>query len=188
MPLGLGLGLLAFATASGGFAAEFALAHQTAAAACEAADDGRPHKTVAVVGDDRGASLVWLTDADTNLWLCSADAEGHVYALSMIFDDLLKGAGAKLLPPVSVDRDGKPVPPADPLAVATNACQAYLGGEGGTVLADGPDGLKSDWVPGYFVFLGTKAGETFLCDATANAQVWVFARIGKPLGGSEPVS
>jgi hypothetical protein len=37
------------------------------------------------------------------------------------------------------------------------------------------------------VFLGTEAGDTFLCNATANAQVWVFARIGAPLQNSAPV-
>jgi hypothetical protein len=71
--------------------------------------------------------------------------------------------------------------------VAQGACQAYLDDAAGAVLSSGPDGLEGGWIPGYFVFLGTEAGDTFLCNATANAQVWVFARIGAPLQNSAPV-
>jgi hypothetical protein len=156
---------------------EACLAQAHAAAAVTAVDDGR------------GGSLVWLTDQDNNLWLCNADADGHVYAYSMIFDDLLAGAGASLVTPIILDRDGKPVsPPPDPLATAELACRAYLDGEGGEVVARGADGLNTNWLPGYYVFLETEAGETFLCDATANAQVWAFARIGEPLDLANPVS
>jgi hypothetical protein len=141
---------------------EACLAQAHAAAAVTAVDDGR------------GGSLVWLTDQDNNLWLCNADADGRVYAYSMIFDDLLAGAGASLVTPIILDRDGKPVsPPPDPLATAELACRAYL---------------NANWLPGYYVFLETEAGETFLCDATANAQVWAFARIGEPLDLANPVS
>jgi hypothetical protein len=156
---------------------EACLAQAHAAAAVTAVDDGR------------GGSLVWLTDQDNNLWLCNADADGRVYAYSMIFDDLLAGAGASLVTPIILDRDGKPVsPPPDPLATAELACRAYLDGEGDEVVARGPDGLNTNWLPGYYVFLETEAGETFLCDATANAQVWAFARIGEPLDLANPVS
>jgi hypothetical protein len=147
---------------------------------------GVPATPVTAIDDGRGGSLVWLTDAEANLWLCSADTGGHVYAYSLIFDDLLKGAGARLVEPVYLDGEGNPVAPApDPLAVAERACQAYL--DGGTVVGRGKDGLNADWLPGYFVFIETAAGETFLCDATPNAQVWVFARIGGPLRPINPV-
>jgi hypothetical protein len=86
-----------------------------------------------------------------------------------------------------VDRGGKPVLPADPLRYAQGACRAYLDDAGGAVMSSRPDGLEGGWIPGYFVFLGTEAGDTFLCNATANAQVWVFARIGAPLQSSAPV-
>lgn len=173
------LGSLVLAT-SGGAASETAPGHARAVAACIAGDGG-PMEVVTAIDDGRGRSLVWLTDADTNLWLCSADGAGRVYTRNLIFDDLLKGAGAKALPPTSVDRNGKPVLPADPLGIAQGACQAYLGDDPGVVLESGPDGLEGDWLPGYFVFLQTGTGETFLCNATPNAQVWVFARIGAPL-------
>lgn len=182
----VGLGLIAFA-APPVAAADVAPRHGSALAACRAAGDGEAGEIVTAVDDGRGGSLVWLTDADTNLWFCSADARGSVYAYGLIFEDLLRGAGAGLLPPVSVDRGGKPVLPADPLRIAQGACRAYLDDAAGAVLSSGPDGLEGGWIPGYFVFLGTEAGDTFLCNATANAQVWVFARIGAPLQSSAPV-
>ncbi|MGK2923377.1 MAG: hypothetical protein ACSLE4_11450 [Methyloceanibacter sp.] len=168
-------------------AADVVPRHGPAAAACRAAGDGEPGEIVTAVDDGRGGSLVWLTDADTNLWLCSADERGSVYAYGLIFEDLLRGAGAAFLPPVSVDRGGKPVLPADPLGIAQVACRAYLDDMASAVLNSGPDGLEGGWIPGYFVFLETKAGDTFLCNATPNAQVWVFARIGAPLRSSAPV-
>jgi hypothetical protein len=143
---------------------------------------------VTAIDDGRGGSLVWLTDSDANLWLCSADANGNVYAYSMIFDDLLAGAGASLVEPIYLDEEGKPVSPRqDLLAVAEQACQAYLEDGTGTVVARGHDGLNADWLSGYFVFIETDAGETYLCDATPNAQVWAFARLGEPLNLGNPV-
>ena len=47
--------------------------------------------------------------------------------------------------------------------------------------------LTGDWIPGYFVFIETGAG-TYLCDATADAQVWGFAEIGDPLTFGHSVS
>jgi len=161
--------------------------HGSALTACRAAGDGEPGEIVTAVDDGRGGSLVWLSDADTNLWLCSADARGSVHAYDLIFEDLLRGAGAALLPSVSVDRGGKPVLPADPLGIAQGACRAYLDDTESAVLSSGPDGLEGGWIPGYFVFLETEAGDTFLCNATPNAQVWVFARIDAPLQSSAPV-
>ena len=170
--------LLALA-APGMAAADVVPRHGSAAAACRAAGDGEPGEIVTAVNDGRGGSLVWLTDADTNLWLCSADARGSVYVYGLIFEDLLRGAGAALLPPVSVDRGGKPVLPPDPLGIAQGACRAYLDDTASAVLSSGPDGLEGGWIPGYFVFLETEAGDTFLCNATPNAQVWAFARTAR---------
>ena len=48
--------------------------HASAVHACTIANASQPVDFVAEVGDGRGGSLVWLTDADANLWLCNADA------------------------------------------------------------------------------------------------------------------
>jgi hypothetical protein len=178
-----------------GFAAPVVAAaspHEAAVRACAVQGEGAPARPVTAIADGRGGSLVWLTDADTNLFLCSADGDGHVYAYSMIFDDLLQGAGASFVEPLYIDGAGTPVAgESDPFAVAEWACQAYLAGEAGKVVgkisSKGADGLNDDWLPGYFVFIETEAGETFLCDATPNAQVWAFSKIGKPLSLGNPV-
>ena len=186
----LSLGALGLAVGFAAPALAAASPHEAAVKACAVHGESGPARPVTAIADGRGGSLVWLTDADTNLFLCSADADGHVYAYSMIFDDLLQGAGATFAEPLYIDSAGKPVAGAsDPLAVAEQACQAYLAGEAGkvvrkvsgTVVGKGADGLDDAWLPGYFVFIETEAGETFLCDATSNAQVWAFHRIGRPL-------
>jgi len=194
LSLGLSLGLGLCLPAAGNARPAPAVEHPHAKAieACAVAGEGAPARPVTAVADGRGGSLVWLTDAEANLWLCSADGASQVQAYKLIFDDLLEGAGAQLVTPIILDRDGKPVQPApDPLEMAALACQAYLDGKigevAGKVSVTGADGLNANWLPGYFVFLETQAGETFLCDATPNAQVWAFARIGEPLGLGNPV-
>lgn len=156
-------------------------------AACRSAGDGTGRAPVTVVDDGRGGSFVWLSDADANLWLCGAGADGRVYVFELIFDDLLRGAGIKLLPPVSVDRDGMPVLPPDPLFLAQGACQAYLGDAPSTVLSSSADGLEGNWVPGYFVILATETEETYVCNATPNARVWAFAKVSPPPRSAQPV-
>ena len=65
--------------------------------ACTTANASQPVDFVAAVDDGRGGSLVWLTDADANLWLCNADADGQIFAYSKMTGDLLVGAGANLV-------------------------------------------------------------------------------------------
>ncbi len=124
---------------------------------------------------------MWLTDADANLWLCSADNDGHIFANTVMTGDLLKGAGANLVNIDQATDDGAGSPESKPIDVAERACQAYLSDGPGKVVGSGADGLEGDWVPGYYVFIETGQGGIYLCDATADAQVWAFAEIGDPL-------
>ncbi|HEV7462920.1 MAG TPA: hypothetical protein VGN85_03290 [Methyloceanibacter sp.] len=179
LPLGAGLAALALAAGMAVPAGAADELHASAIKACSSASAHGPATVVTAIGDGRGGSLVWLTDADANLWLCSADTDGHIYAYPMITGDLLNGAGANL---VNIDQatDDGTLPEHDPLDVAERACQASLSEGPGNVVGSGKDGLTGDWIPGYFVFIETGAG-TYLCDATADAQVWAFAEIGDPL-------
>ena len=162
--------------------------HASAIKACSSASAHGPAAVVTAIDDGRGGSLVWLTDANANLWLCSADTDGHIYDYSMITGDLLNGAGADLVNIDQATDDGTvPTPEHDPLDVAERACQASLSEGPGKVVGSGKDGLTGDWIPGYFVFIETGAG-TYLCDATADAQVWAFAEIGDPLTFGHSVS
>ena len=160
--------------------------HASAVKACTTASASQPAAFITAVDDGRGGSLVWLTDADANLWLCNADAEGHVFAYSKMTGDLLEGAGTSLVD-IDVTNEGEmELPEHNPLNVAERACQAYLSEGPGKVAGAGPDGLEGDWVPGYYFFIETSEG-LFLCDATGDAQVWAFAEIGDPLGFGNPV-
>ncbi len=161
--------------------------HASAVQACTTANASQPVDFVAAVDDGRGGSLVWLTDANANLWLCNADADGQIFAYEKMTGDLLQGAGADLvgIEPV-VDEGDVTVPEKNPLTIAEKACQAYLSDGPGRIVGSGLDGLDGDWVPGYYVFIDTGDGLR-LCDATADAQVWSFAAIGDPLSLGNPV-
>jgi hypothetical protein len=180
--LGAILAALVFGASVSGSASAANDLHASAVHACTTANSSQPVEFVAAVDDGRGGSLVWLTDADANLWLCNADAEGHIFAYSKMIGDLLQGAGANLVDIRPAVNEGEvAVPEKNPLAIAESACQAYLSDGPGKVVGSGLDGLDGDWVPGYFVFIDTGNG-LVLCDATADAQVWAFAEIGDPLG------
>jgi len=185
--LGAVLAALVFtANAVGPASAETDL-HAAAVHACTTTNATQPVEFVAAVDDGRGGRLVWLTDAASNLWLCNADAEGHVFAYNKMVGDLLEGAGANLvgLEP-AVNESGVSVPAKNPLTSAESACQAYLSEGPGKIVGSGSDGLDGDWVPGYFVYIDT-GDALVLCDATADAQVWAFAEIGDPLSPGNPV-
>ena len=149
---------------------------------CMGANQQQPATLVTIVDDSQGGSLVWLTDANANLWFCRADDQGRVYVYTEITRDLLGGKGAGLfnIEPAS-DDGGVSQPDRNPLDIAERACRALIEGDAGTVTGRGGDGLAGDWVAGYFVFIETGEGRVYLCDATADAQVWVFAEIGDPL-------
>jgi hypothetical protein len=185
--LGAVLAALVFTASLSGPSSAGSDLHAAAVHACTTANASQPVDFVAAVDDGRGGSLIWLTDADANLWLCNADAEGQIFAYNKMVGDLLEGAGANLvgLQP-AVNESGVAVPEKNPLTIAENACQAYLSDGPGKIVGSGPDGLDGDWVPGYYVFIDTGAG-LVLCDATADAQVWTFAAIGDPLSLGNPV-
>jgi hypothetical protein len=157
--------------------------------ACMGANAHHPARIVTAIDDGRGGSLVWLTDNEANLWVCSADAEGKIYAYVVMSGDLLEGAGAFLVPEESFVDTEYSVPPPDPnpLDIAALACKAYFPGKDPTtVIGRGQDGLGGQFVPGYFVFMQS-GGHTYLCDATGDAEVWAFAEIGDPLSFTDPV-
>jgi hypothetical protein len=114
----LGLGLAVPPDAAAG-------SHAAAVKACSVANEHQPMSLITAIADGRGGSLVWLTDSDADLWLCSSDAKGLVYAYSLISGDMLDGAGANLAEPVKIGGDEDvPLPPHNPLVVAEKACKA----------------------------------------------------------------
>jgi hypothetical protein len=185
---GAGLLALALATAFSVPAGAADDPHAEAVKACSAFGHDQTATLVTAIDDGRGGTLVWLSNDSYGLWLCSADSAGHVYAYSTIQDDMLQGAGANLLDGDQVASNGDvPLPSSNPIDIAARACQAYHSGEATNVIGSGQDGLGDDWIPGYYVFLQTGAGNVYLCDATADAQVWAFVEIGNPITSGNQV-
>jgi hypothetical protein len=188
LPSSAGLAAFAFAASMRVPAGAADEPHASAIKASSSASAHGPAAVVTAIDDGCGGSLVWLTDANANLWLCSADTDGHIYAYPMITGDLLNGAVADLVNIDQATDDGTvPTPEQDPLDVAERACQVSLSEGPRKVVGSGKDGFTGDWIPGYFVFIETGAG-TYLCDATADAHAWAFAEIGDPLTFGHSVS
>ncbi len=147
--------------------------HDAAFEACSAINPIRPVTLVNAVDDGSGIgfSLVWLNDKDGNLWMCDADANGNVYAYTILAGDLLEGEGPELIGLQDVAFDEE-----DPQAIAEQVCAAYPEG-GGTVAAVVADGLGFD--PGFIVFVADSAGAYHLCNATGVAAVWAFEPVGE---------
>lgn len=171
-------GLAALALASLGIVPAKAVPdHAAAIKACSTVNPSQSVNVVNAVDDGSGigVSLVWLTDNDNNLWMCDADAEGNVYAYTIVASDLLKGAGPELIG-LQLTSDG--TYGGNPQDIAAKVCVAYLK-DGGAVVHVAEDGL--DLAPGFIVFVKDGSGHTFLCNATGDAGVWAFEPIGEPL-------
>ncbi|MGH6736623.1 MAG: hypothetical protein ACRECX_11170 [Methyloceanibacter sp.] len=153
------------------------ITHEAAIEACSAINPIQPVEAIGAVEDGSGIgfSLVWLNDAEGNLWMCDADDTGAVYSYTLVKDDLLDGSGAELIG-LQLTSDGEFED--NPQTVAEEVCVAYLT-DGGFVLTSASDGLTDD--PGYVVFVENDAGDLFLCNATGDAMVWAFEPIGEPL-------
>jgi len=189
LSLGAGLVVLALSAFAAIGAGAEADPHAIAVKACTTANGHQPASVVTAIDDGHGGSLVWLTDSEANLWFCSADAAGKIYAYVVMTGDLLQGAGSVLVPDESFSDDEYSVPQPDPnpLDIAELACKAYFpGNDPAKVIGRGLDGLGENFVAGYYVFFES-GGRTYLCDATADAQVWAFAEIRDPLSFTNPV-
>jgi hypothetical protein len=157
--------------------------HETAIKACSIVNPTQPVEVVNAVDDGSGVgfSLIWLNDAEGNLWMCDADADGNVYSYSLVTEDLVEGWGAELLGLTEAS-----LAEANPQEVAEKVCIAYMT-DGGEVLSSSPDGYGQ--YPGYVVFVKDTLGDIYLCNATgSDAMIWAFEPIGEPLSFEEEIS
>jgi hypothetical protein len=160
------------------------IGHEAAIKACTTANPMQPAEVLSAVDDAAGIgfSLVWLSDAEGNLWLCDADADGNVYTYSLVMSDLLQGGGADLIG-LQLTADG--TYEGEPQQIAEKVCVAYLT-DGGEVIGSTPDGLESD--PGFVVYVKGADGATYLCNATGDAMIWAFETMGDPIDFEQQVS
>ena len=159
------------------YAEEVTTGHEEAIKACSTVNPSQPVSVVNAVDDGSGIgfSLVWLNDKDGNLWMCDADADGNVYAYSLLTSDLLEGAGGELIG-LQLTADGGL--DGEPQQIAEKVCVAHAG-EGGKALAIAPDGFEID--PGFVIFVQNAEGVIYLCNATGDAMIWAFEPVGDPL-------
>lgn len=173
---GVSLAILASAGLISAHAALAENGHEAAIKACSMANPQQPVTVLNAVDDGSGIgfSLVWLEDNDGGLWLCDADADGNVYAYSLVTGDLLNGGGPELIGIELISDEGSE----HPQQIAEKVCAAYLDG-GGKVLVSAPDGLEDD--PGFVVFVEDQNGNSHLCNATGDAMIWAFEPISDPI-------
>jgi len=174
--IGANLAMLASAGLISAQAANTETSHEAAIKACSTANPQQPVTVLYAVEDGSGIgfSLVWLEDKEGGLWLCDADADGNVYAYSLVMNDLLEGGGAELIGIELISDESEE----DAQEIAEKVCVAYLDG-GGKVLVSAPDGLEDD--PGFVVFVEDQNGNTHLCNATGDAMIWAFEPISDPI-------
>ena len=148
-------------------------ARQAAADACLVRNEFAPASVVEAVPDGMGDWLVWVKDRDGDLWSCNADAQGLIYVNVFVGGDMLEGGGADFLP-----EQATPAGPGE--AAQTRARDLCLGVAGLTqavsVVATTLDGLGDT-----LVWLRLSDGQLWLCDASADAELFVFEPVGFPV-------
>jgi hypothetical protein len=175
------IALIAFAIFASWFSVAYAAPapqireHGVAISVCSRFNDYQPAEAVRVVPDGRGNSLVWIDDADGDLWLCNADNHGNIYANNMMAGDMLRGHGLDRLLTLPAALAGDAATN-EPQAVAERICRLAAPEQPARAFSTTPDGMDD-----YTVFVRDAAGADYLCNASGNAEIFTFVRIGVPL-------
>ena len=142
--------------------------------ACLQQNGSAPARVVEAVGDGMGDWLVWIRDRDGMLWSCNADAQGLVYTHVAVAGDLLEGSGSEFLQPRPAVVGAAE---ATDEAWARDLCAAVAAlTQDVTVVATVPDGLGD-----YLVWLRMADDRLWMCNATAEAKLFVFEPVGFPI-------
>lgn len=150
---------------------------QAASAMCAAVNDFGPARAERAVQDGLGDWIVWVRDKDNDLWLCNASAEGDVYVNSVIRGDRLRGRGEEAIALLPVSFAPQALPEAEK---AERICAVAGRKVGATDVVT----IVEDGLGDYVVWL-TGSGDTYwLCNASAEAQLYVFQPVRAPIHGS----
>ena len=156
-------------------------ASDVAIEACSNFNEYGPVEVMAAVDDGMGDTLVWLTDADEDLWACNASGEGDIFANVMVDDDLLEGEGPAMVQLVSGN------PSRHPELQAGRLCLAVAEEQNVEIVASVEDGLGD-----YMVWLEVDGGESYImCNASSDGALYAFETVAMPLNDGpviEPVS
>ena len=159
-------------------AAESGLGISASAAAtsvCLAANEFAPAQAVKTVEDGLGDFVVWVRDKDNDLWLCNASAEGNVYVNKPIRGDLLAGAAARAVSihPIAHTSSGA--------GAATDNSTRLCEAAGRHVDARRVVTTIEDGVGDRIVWLQGRDSSYWLCNASADAKLFVFERVSSPI-------
>jgi hypothetical protein len=149
--------------------------------ACAAFNKYAPATPIAAVQDGMGDWLIWLKDKDEDLWMCNANGAGNVYANVLIQGDLLSGDGAGLS---AYEPAASGINAPGPAARAERLCAAIGSmSEPMTIVATVSDGMGD-----YLIWLKTGHESFYVCNASAEAELYVFEAVQYPLNesGSKP--
>jgi hypothetical protein len=144
---------------------------------CASVNQYAPVQPVKITEDGLGDWIVWLRDKDNDLWICNASAEGNVYANTLIKGDRLAGRGEEAIALMPVAFTPSALPEADK---ANRVCAAA----GRKVDATRIVTTVEDGLGDYIVWLEGSDHTYWLCNASADAKLFVFENIRSPINGS----
>jgi len=156
-------------------------AEQAASAVCVSENQYGPVQAVKAVEDGLGDWIVWVRDKDSDLWMCNASAEGNVYANTLIKGDRLAGRGEEAIALMQVAYTPSALPEAEK---AERVCAAA----GRKVDATRLVATVEDGLGDYIVWLQGNDHSYWLCNASGDAKLFVFAPIRAPINGSSAIA
>ena len=154
---------------------------QAATSVCLSVNEYGPVQATQAVQDGLGDWIVWLRDKDNDLWLCNASAEGNVYANTLIKGDRLAGRGEEAIALMPVAYTPSALPAAEK---AERVCAAA----GRKVDATRLVTTVEDGTGDYIVWLQGSDHSYWLCNASADAKLYVFQPIRSPINGSTAIA
>ena len=147
---------------------------QVAAEACLAFSEYGPAQVAQAAEDGLGDWLVWVRDKDNDLWLCNASSEGNVYANTLLRGDLLAGRGPQV---VAL----QPVAHTPPRLAAAETAERLCAAAGRKVDATKVVTTVEDGTGDYVVWLAASDQSYWICNASADAKLYVFDHVLSPL-------
>ena len=150
-------------------------------AVCASVNEYAPVQPVKAVEDGLGDWIVWVRDKDSDLWICNASAEGNVYANTLIKGDRLAGRGEEAIALMPVAFTPTALPEADKAERVCAAAGRKVGAARVAMTVE--DGLGD-----YVVWLQGADHSYWLCNASADAKLYVFQPIRSPINGSTAIA
>jgi hypothetical protein len=145
-----------------------------AAQACLSINEYGPAEVTSTVEDGLGDWIVWVRDKDGDLWLCNASSQGNVFANAMTRGDLLAGRGQQALALMPVTR-------ASSVAATSETAERLCAAAGRKVDATRVVTSVEDGTGDYVVWLAASDGSYWLCNASADAKLYIFEHVDNPL-------